>query len=106
MTKFNTSLAVSKRLHEMGVKAESEKYWDSHAIVRPSGYGLTSDGEYPAYNLAEMAEVLREVNNIKEKGSFVDSIGWRGCTVAWKEFCLIFFDEGEQEANAYLESII
>jgi hypothetical protein len=101
MTKFNTSLAVSKRLHEMGVKAESEKYWDSHAIVRPSGYGLTSDGEYPAYNLAEMAEVLREVMVIKKVPEALYIANYK-----FTDLCSTFFDEGEQAANAYLESII
>jgi len=53
------SLELAKRLKELGVKQESLFYWDSHAIDNvQNGYGLTENGEYSAFTVAELGELL------------------------------------------------
>lgn len=51
------SLELAIRLKELGVKQESLFYWDSHCIeeLKTQGkYGITSDGEYSAFTVAEL----------------------------------------------------
>lgn len=55
------SLELAKRLKELGVKKNSLFYWDSHCIeeLKTQGnYGITSDGEYSAFTVAELGEML------------------------------------------------
>lgn len=67
------SLELAKRLKELGVKKNSLFYWDSHCIeeLKTQGnYGITSDGEYSAFTVAELGEMLPVIifeKNIKNK---------------------------------------
>lgn len=68
---MTTSLKLSKLIAEMGIKVGTEKYWDSHAINKiQDGYGLTEDGEYPAFTLSDLPEVLKQIAKIKECNEF------------------------------------
>ena len=80
-------------------------YWkkdegDVYLVLKNSRYYL-SKGEIiaPAYNLAELADVLREVGKIK---------GWTEdqATGEFLYVCAEFCFYGESAANKYLESIL
>lgn len=62
------SLKPAQRLKELGVKQDSLFYWDSHAIDKSQdGYGITSDGEFSAFTVAELGEMLPSNISIEEK---------------------------------------
>ncbi|NCC70647.1 hypothetical protein EOM09_03625 [bacterium] len=55
------SLELAKRLKKLGVKQDSLFYWDSHCIenLKTQGkYGITSDGEYSAFTVAELGVMM------------------------------------------------
>ena len=66
MNKKNyTTLPVSQAISAV-VEVKTEKCWDSHAIPESKidGYGITDDGEYPAYSLSEALLAIKELGNI------------------------------------------
>ena len=108
MSKFHTNLTVSQKLARLGVKAESEKYWkqfDPRLGDDQKGWKIQSSKDnswltqLPAYSLSELADVLREVEEIKE---------WEimNGSVRFIAVCQEFLHGGESAANKYLEEII
>ncbi len=80
MTQTTLSTKASKLIHDKGIVIECEKHWDSHAINKINdGFGLTSDGEYPALSFGEYP-----APNFQELILALDSIGevmgWDGKT--------------------------
>ena len=72
---LTTSLQLSKKLSEIGVKTESY-FWHFECLgknhIHENGYEYTKDGceskkLYPAYTLSELPAVLKEVGEIKSK---------------------------------------
>jgi len=100
MSKFHTNLTVSQKLARLGVKAESEKYW-IHKASLPDIWVIGKQGKEKinCYDLSELADVLREVEEIKE---------WEimNGSVRFIAVCQEFLHGGESAANKYLEEII
>lgn len=98
MSTFHTNQIVSQKLARLGVKAESEKYW-VHKMLLPDIWVIGKQGKerIPCFNLAELADVLREVGKNKEAN-------WGFSQ--WQEVCDKFYLYGEPAANKYLESIL
>jgi len=109
MSTFHTNLKVSQKIHSLGVKAESEKYWIKRwngeyywafvHIIEFTEKEIEDSESYHSYSLSELADVLREVGEIK---------GWdnNDCAIKFERACDIFFLRGESAANKYLEEII
>jgi hypothetical protein len=80
-----TNLELSKTLRELGFPQESKFYWDSHAVEKIDGFGITSDGEYSAYLASELGEWLpmdycssKTVYKKSNKKWVCDKDNWRG----------------------------
>jgi hypothetical protein len=104
MSNFHTNLSVSQKIASLGVKAESEFMWrsDGGNFFRPKKDTIAYEKQMGclfSYGLDELADVLREVGEIKGWKVGVDDDNYT-------TLCRTFFLLGESAANKYLEEIL
>jgi hypothetical protein len=107
---FLTNLSVSRKLDAMGIRSMCHKFHvsddDVNWYLDNQGWQIVGEPPYsqeeykycyPAYDLAELVDVFKELRKTK---------GWEWVKEQYHEIIDYLWEEGYDAANNYLESIL